>query len=125
LGRECLGALGVPTCLLPLAARRQCGREIDPERSLGADEGRVEPTQRVRQDRHRLGVAEAGKRVPAPPRKMHGVERHVRPLVGGVANRQKVGRPVERGEARRTLAMSGKGFSMSGREPGAEDCRRC
>jgi len=71
----------MPTCFLPFTARLKCGCEIDPQRRLGADEGRIESAKGLRQDSYRLRVADTSESVTAPPGQVHSVERHIRAFV--------------------------------------------
>ena len=52
-----------------------CGGDVDAERGLSADEGRVELVEGVGEDGNGIGVAEAGEGVTAPAGEVHDVER--------------------------------------------------
>jgi hypothetical protein len=67
-----------------IAAGRECCRQVDAERSLGADEGSVESIEGVGKDCDRIRVAEARECVSAPASEVHGVERDVGSCVGWI-----------------------------------------
>jgi hypothetical protein len=68
-----------------IPAGRECCRQVDAERGLGADEGSVETVEGVGEDPDGVGVSEAGEGVAAPAGEVHGVERDVGPFVGWIA----------------------------------------
>ena len=71
-------------CFVLISAGRECCRQVDVERGLGADEGSVETVEGVGKDPDGVRVSEAGEGVAAPAGEVHGVERDVGLLVGRI-----------------------------------------
>lgn len=77
--------VSVVACFVPVADGCEGGGEVDAKRGLGTDEGWVEFSQCVGENRDGVWVAEAGEGVAAPAGEVHGVERDVGAFVGCTA----------------------------------------
>ena len=74
--------VGVGTCFVMMAASRKCGREVDAQRCLSANEGWVEAVEGVGKKGGGVGIAETGECVAAPPGEVNKVKGHVGAFVG-------------------------------------------
>ncbi len=66
------------------------------------------------EDCDRIGVAEAGQGMAAPPREVHRIERDVGSVVSPAAGREEVGSAIESVQARSLVAVGSEGFAMCG-----------